>query len=142
MTGLANLVRLHRWILDEKRQTLVELEQLADRFKGELAVLEESLEAEKVEASRTLDGALAFQTFVAPALERRRVMRETVANLDREADAARDVVGEAFQELKKYETAQDQQKKRDDERRRRTAQLTLDELGVGLYRRGRAAGEG
>ena len=76
MTGLTNLVRLHSWILDEKRQRLVELEQLSDRFKGEVTVLEESLEAEKAEAVRTLDGALAFQTFVAPALDRRRALRE------------------------------------------------------------------
>ena len=142
MTGLANLVRLHRWILDEKRQRLVELEQLSDRFKGEMEQLERTLEAEKIEAGRTLDGALAFQTFIAPALERRRALRESVANLGREADSARDEVGAAFQELKKYETAQDQIDKRDDEGRRRTAQLALDELGVSLYRRDRAAGKG
>ena len=49
MTGLANLVRLHRWILDEKRQTLADLLQLGDRFKDELGVLEQSLEVERTE---------------------------------------------------------------------------------------------
>ena len=141
MTGLTNLVRLHSWILDEKRQRLVELEALTDRFKGELTLLEENLEAEKAEAVRTLDGALAFQTFVAPALERRKALRATVANLEREIETARDEVGAAFQELKKYETARNLQQQRDDEHRRRTTQLALDELGVSLYRRDRAAGE-
>ena len=141
MTGLANLVRLHRWILDEKRQKLVEIEQLSERFRCELEVLEQSLEAEKAEAARTLDGALAFQTFIAPALERRRRLRETVASIEREIEAARDDVGTAFQELKKYETAQGMQERLATEQRERTAQAALDELGVNLYRRGRAAGE-
>ncbi len=141
MTGLANLVRLHRWILDEKRQKLVEIEQMSERFRCELGVLEQSLETEKAEAARTLDGALAFQTFIAPALERRRILRESVANIDREIEAARDDMGSAFQELKKYETAQGMQERLETEQRERTAQAALDELGVSLYRRGRAAGE-
>ncbi len=141
MTGLANLVRLHRWILDEKRQKLVEIEQLSERFRCELEVLEQSLEAEKAEAARTLDGALAFQTFIAPALERRRTLRETVANIEREIEAARHDVGTAFQDLKKYETARGMQERLETEQRERTAQIALDDLGLSLYRRGRAAGE-
>ena len=142
MTGLTNLVRLHRWILDEKRQTLVDLLQLVERFKGELGVLEQSLDAERTEASRTLDGALAFQTYIAPALDRRSKLRQTIANLDSEIDLARDEVGAAFQELKKYETAQEIQQRHQDTERRRRDQVTLDDLGVSLYRRNRAAGEG
>ena len=141
MTGLANLVRLHRWILDEKRQKLVEIEQLSARFKGELEVIEQSLEAEKAEAARTLDGALAFQTFVAPALERRRILRETVANIDREAEATRDDVGVAFQELKKLESAQGRQERRETEQSEHAAKAALDELNASLYRRSRAAGD-
>lgn len=142
MTGLTNLVRLHRWILDEKRQTLVDLLQLVERFKGELGVLEQSLDAERTEASRTLDGALAFQTYIAPALDRRGKLRQTIANLDSEIELARDEVGAAFQELKKYETAQEIQERHHDTERRRRDQVTLDDLGVSLYRRNRAAGDG
>ena len=142
MTGLVNLVRLHRWILDEKRQNLADLLQLAERFKEELGVLEQSLEAERTEASRTLDGALAFQTYIAPALDRRGKLRRTIANLDSEIELARDEVGAAFQELKKYETAQEIQERHQNAERRRRDQVILDELGVSLYRRNRAAGEG
>ena len=141
MTGLANLVRLHRWILDEKRQKLVEIEQLSARFKGELGVLEQSLEAEKAEAARTLDGALAFQTFVAPALERRRILRETVANIDREAEATRDDVGVAFQELKKLESAHGRHERLETEQSEHAAKAALDKLNASLYRRSRAAGD-
>ncbi len=111
MTGLAILVRLHRRILDEKRQNLADLLQLAERFKDELGVLEQSLEAERTEASRTPNGALAFQTYIAPALDRRGKLRQTIANLDSEIELARDEVGAAFQELKKYEMAQEIEKR-------------------------------
>jgi flagellar export protein FliJ len=141
MTGLASLVRVHRWILDEKRQALANLLQLTERFKEELGVVEESLAAERAEASRTLDGALAFQTYIAPALDRRAKLRQTVANLDSEIEVARDEVGAAFQELKKFETAQETQERRKAADHRRRDQIALDDLGVSLYRRNRAAGE-
>ena len=72
MTGLANLVRLHFWNVGEMRQRFDRQVQLRNRLKDELARLEHGLEAERREARRTLDGALAYQTFVAPAPERRR----------------------------------------------------------------------
>jgi flagellar protein FliJ len=141
VSSLANLVRIHQWILDEKRQRLAGLQQLLDRMAGDLEVLEERLAAEREAAGRTLDGALAFQTFIPAALERRDKLRHSIANLGQEVETARDEVGEAFQELKKYETAQDIQQRQEFEQRRRREQLNLDEMGVGLYRRNRAAGD-
>jgi len=141
MSGLENLVRVHQWILDERRQRLAGLQQLLDRMSGDLEMLEETLEAERKSAGRTLDGALAFQTFIPAALERRDKLRHSIANLEREVEAARDEVGEAFQDLKKYQSAQDLQLRQEFEQRRRREQVSLDEMGVGLYRRNRAAGE-
>ena len=141
MSGLQNLVRVHQWILDEKRQRLAGLQQLLDRFRDDLDVLEQNLEAEKEAAANSFDGALAFQTFIPAALERRDKLRHSIANLEREVELARDDVGAAFQELKKYETAQELQERHESDQRRRREQITMDEMGVGLYRRGRAAGE-
>jgi len=141
MSGLANLVRVHQWILDEKRQSLAGLQQLFDRMSDDLEIMEEQLGAEREAAGKTLDGALAFQTFIPAALERRDKLRRSIANLEEEIEAARDEVGEAFQELKKYQSAQGLQLRQESEQRRRRDQATLDEMGVGLYRRNRAAGE-
>jgi flagellar export protein FliJ len=135
VSGLENLMRVHQWILDEKRQRLAGLQQLFDRMEGDLEILEEKIAAEREAASQTLDGALAFQTIIPAAEERCDKLRHSIANLEQEIETARDDVGEAFQELKKYQTAQDIQQ------RRQREQVTLDEMGVGLYRRNRAAGE-
>ena len=141
MSGLENLVRVHQWILDEKRQRLAGLQQLLDRMTGDLEIMEETLERERESAGKTLDGALAFQTFIPAALERRDKLRHSIANLEQEVEAARDEVGEAFQDLKKYQSAQDLQVRQEFDRRRRRDQASLDEMGVSLYRRNRAAGE-
>ena len=141
MSGLENLVRVHQWILDEKRQRLAGLQQLLDRMESDLEILEEKLTAEREAAARTLDGALAFQTIIPAALERRDKLRHSIANLEQEIETARDEVGEAFQDLQRYQTAQGIQQRQEVERRRRRDHLTLDEMGVGLYRRNRAAGD-
>jgi chromosome segregation ATPase len=135
VSGLENLMRVHQWILDEKRQRLTGLQQLLDRMEGDLEVLGDKLAAEREAASRTLDGALAFQTIIPAAEERCDKLRHSIANLEQELETAQNEVGEAFQELKKYQTAQDIQQ------RRQREQVTLDEMGVGLYRRNRAVGE-
>ncbi|MDX1425176.1 MAG: hypothetical protein R3322_18650 [Kiloniellales bacterium] len=141
MSGLENLVRVHQWVLDEKRQRLSGLEQLLGRMEDDLEILEEKLAAEREAAGRSLDGALAFQTIIPAALERRDKLRHSIANLRAEIEAARDEVGEAVQDLKKYQTAQGIQERQETEKRRRRDTLTLEQSGVGLYRRPRAAGD-
>ena len=142
MTGLANVVRLHFWNVGEMRQRLNRQVQLGRRLKDELARLEQILEAERREASRTIDGALAYQTFVAPALERRRKLREAIARQECEVAAARDDLDTAIQDLKEYESARILQEKHTTALREHRAQLPLDDPGVSLYRRRNATGKG
>ena len=84
MSGLENLVRVHQWVRDEKRQRLSGLEQLLGRMEDDLEILEEKLAAEREAAGRSLDGALAFQTIIPAALERRDKLRHSIANLERD----------------------------------------------------------
>ena len=141
MSSLESLARVHQWVLDEKRQCLTGLTQLLERMAGDLEVLEEQLAAEREAASRTIDGALAFQTIIPAIQDRRDKLHRSIDSLEQELEIARDEVGEAFQGLRKYVTAQEIQERQERERRRRREQLPLDEAGVGLYRRNRAIGE-
>jgi len=141
MSNLESLARVHQWILDEKRQRLAGLTQLLERMAGDLEVLEEQLAAEREAASRTLDGALAFQTIIPAVEDRRDKLRHSIDNLEQELEIARDEVGEAFQELRKYVSAQEIQERQERERRRRREQLPLDDMGASLYRRNRAGGK-
>ena len=142
MSALNSMVRVHRWALEEKQQKLAEIERFSDRMRQDLERLDEHLASERDAAARTPDGTKAFASFIAAALERRRRLVDSIANLEREADLARDEVGEAFRELKKYEMAQDNAKTRAGLQRKKQEQLALDEVGVGLYRQRPAGTDG
>ncbi len=102
MTALGSLVRVHSWVLDEKCQKLAGLEELAGKMHEDLENLEAELNSEQRAATGSIEGTIAFPAFVAAALERRKKLRESIANLGLAIDAARAEVREAFQEVKKY----------------------------------------
>ncbi len=140
MTALGSLVRVHSWALNEKRQKLAGLEELADKMHQDLEQLETELNNEQRAATGSIEGTIAFPAFVAAALERRRKLRESIVNLGLAIDAARTEVREAFQEVKKYELAQDNHERREREKAARREQRELDELGANMHRRKKASG--
>ncbi len=135
MSALASLVRVHTWALNEKRQTLAGLEELADKLHGDLEALEAELQREQSAATGSIEGTIAFPAFVAAALERRKRLRVSIANLDLGIEAAREEVREAYQEVKKYELARDNDERREQEKLALTERKDLDELGATLHQR-------
>ncbi len=140
MTALGSLVRVHSWALNEKRQKLAGLEELADKMHQDLAQLEAELNNEQRAVAGSMEGAIAFPAFVAAALERRKKLRESIAALGLAIDAARTEVREAYQEVKKYELAQDNYQRREREKVARRERRELDELGANMHRRKKASG--
>ncbi len=135
MSALGSLVRVHTWALNEKRQTLVGLEELADKLHGDLEDLEAGLQREQSAATGSIEGTIAFPAFVAAALERRKRLRVSIANLDLGIEAAREEVREAYQEVKKYELARDNDERREQDKLALTERKDLDELGAALHQR-------
>ncbi len=140
MTAFGSLVRVHSWALDEKRQKLASLEELADRMHGDLEQLGAEMNDEQRAAAGSMEGTIAFPAFVAAALERRKKLHETIANLGLAIDTARAEVREAFQEVKKYELARDNHERREREKVARREQNELDELGANMHQRKKASG--
>ncbi len=141
MTTLGSLVRVHSWALNEKRQKLAGLEELVDKMHQDLEHLEAELNDEQRAAAGSIEGTIAFPAFVAAALERCRKLRESIAGLGLAIDAARAEVREAFQEVKKYELAQEIHERREREKVARREQRELDELGANMHQRKKASGE-
>ncbi len=100
MTALQSMVRVHRWVLEEKQRKLVELQDLADRLRNDLAQLDSELETERKAAEASDEAGLAYPGYVAATLDRRKRLCESIENLENEAEAAREEVAEAFAELK------------------------------------------
>ncbi len=135
MTALGSLVRVHTWALDEKRQTLGGLEGMADKLRDDLENLEAELRREQTAATGSMEGTIAFPAFVAAALERRKRLRLSIANLELAIEAAREEVREAYQEVKKYELARDNHERRERDRLALRERKALDELSATVHRR-------
>ena len=135
MSTLGSLVRVHTWALDEKRQTLAGMERLAEKLENDLRDLEAELLRERSAATGSVEGTIAFPAFVAAALERRKKLLVSIANLELAIEAAREEVRESYREVKKYELARDNDERRERDRLALRERNTLDELGMTLHRR-------
>lgn len=136
MSALDSMVRVHRWMLDEKRRKLADLERFVGKMRDELAELDGQVESERQVASQApYESQQAYASFHAAAVERRRRLQATVDNLQREVDVAREEVNEAFGELKGYEGARENAIRRQLEEKAKREQLALDETSIGIYRR-------
>ncbi len=135
MSALGSLVRVHTWALNEKRQTLTGLERLADKLQGDLEGLEAEMQQEQGAATGSIEGTIAFPAFVAAALERRKRLRLSIANLDLAIEVAREEVREAYREVKKYELARDNHERRERDRVTLRERKEFDELGATLHQR-------
>lgn len=135
MTALDQLVRLHRWTLDEKRQKLAELERFRAKLLGNIQVLEAELLREQAAAELSQTASLSLPGFIQATGDRRRKIEDSIAEIDRSIEAAREEISLAFQEFKKYETAHGNHLRREAQKRSRREQTASDELGIDQHRR-------
>ena len=140
MTAIDQLVRLHRWNLDEKRQKLADLERLRDRLVGNMDSIKTDLQREREAATVSDVTSITLPAFIRATLARLEKIEESIAEVDRSIAAARDEITEAFQEFKKYETAHDNHQRREAQKRSKREQSVADELSLEIHRRQAAGG--
>jgi chromosome segregation ATPase len=139
VSALDQLVRLHRWNLDEKRQKLAELERFRAKLLGNIESLEAELAREQAAAERSEVTSVSLPAFIKATVDRRRKIEGSITEVDRSIALARDEIAQAFQEFKKYETAHGNHQRREALKQSRREQNAADELGIDLHRR-QAAG--
>ncbi len=137
MKGLATLIRFKKWNLDEKRRALAELERLERNLRTELSDLADELQSEQVAAQSSLESGFAYADFARSVRLRRDRIDESLASIEKQAEAARDEVAEAFEELKRYELTQAGRERDARAQAERREQQTLDEVAQDAYRRRR-----
>lgn len=136
MSSLKTIIRLHKWRLDEKRRALAELQNLADRLKAEIEKVKAEMAAEQATARADFDVAFSYAGFAQAALERGRKLAESLVQVEAQVAVATDEMAQAFQEVKRYELAEEERQKRENEKRRQKDNLLLDETAlVGFLRR-------
>jgi flagellar FliJ protein len=135
MKAIDGLIRLHRWKLDEKRLKLAELERLVVHLQDELRKLADVVVEERAIAANSAEAGYAFGPFAAEAIERRKRIQQSLAEAEGQMEAAHDEVAEAFRELKKFDIVKSRDLRAAEDRERRREQVSLDEIGLSLYRR-------
>jgi flagellar protein FliJ len=135
MKALENLIRVNSWVLDGKRRKLAELEDLRAEFYREIAYFEEQLKLNQAAAAGSPEIAQTYGHYAVTVIERRRVLRESIAEAQEAVDAATDEVHLAYQEVKKFETALEREKERRRKEEERVAQIEQDEMALNMFRR-------
>lgn len=139
MSALDQLVRLHRWRLEEERRKMGELQRLAERLNDQIKTLDESVEREAAATKehRTLELSRAFAAFADLARMRREKLVRSQADVTFRIEQAREAVLEVYRELEKYEQALKSREERKQAEIKRRERIREDEIGMDLHRRRR-----
>src|SRR6185437_8402194 len=103
-----NLLRLHRWRLQERQDYLVGLESLMERLRADARRLQDEIAETERAAGRPANNAPANYTieptlYLAPMLERRQKIERSMAEIEAQIEEARETVASAQQEVKHAE---------------------------------------
>lgn len=135
MSSLKTVIRLHKLQLDEKRRVLAELQNLGDRLKAEIERLREEIVQEQQTARDDFAVSFTYANFAQAALERGRRLGESLAQVEVQIAAATEQMAEAYQELKRFELAEEERLKREKEKLKRKEANMLDETALVGFRR-------
>jgi flagellar export protein FliJ len=136
MRNRETLIRLHRFQVDEKRRKLAELELMAQEFRARERELEAQVLAEQKKAGISDVAHFAYPMFAKSVIRRRQNILASIEDIERQLDAAKDELAAAFRELKKYELLEDSRKRKHRKEVMRVEQAELDEVALGIHRRG------
>ena len=137
MSALDQLIRLHRWRLDELRRHLTDVESLAAKLEEQRRRLDTDDKREQSLAGASPEAAFAYPAYARQLIERRRKLAQSQSEAAEQIAKAQAALAEAFQELKRYETAAANRVRQQQRREQTKQQQALDEIGIDRFRRRR-----
>src|SRR5258705_12245634 len=125
-----SLLRLKRFRVDELKRRLGTLDEMKTDLERKLADLDDSVVREKNRAADSDIGRLAFPSFLQSIDVRRKNIRTTMSELDRERAQQQDDLAGAFQDLKSFELAEEERLRRATDAENRPAQPRLHAMAI------------
>jgi len=125
-----SLLRLKRFRVDELKRRLATLNEMKGDLEKKLSDLDDSVTRERQRAHDSDIGRLAFPSFLQSIEVRRKNIRNTMNDLERERALQQDDLAAAFQDLKSFELAEEERLRRATEVESRAAQARLDEMAM------------
>ena len=134
------LIQLAKQKLDEKKTKLADIVRLRETYEQRIQGIEDQIEAERAAASVAAETAEqvfignAFPQFVDAARGKQQKLGETLEQVERQERLARIEVQGAYQEVRKFEIAEEQRLEKVRLERERVEQIEMDELALNLHR--------
>ncbi|MEN6542881.1 flagellar export protein FliJ [Parvibaculum sp.] len=135
MRNRDSLIRLHRFQVDEKRRQVAELEVMLQEFRTRERELEAQVLLEQEKAGISDVAHFAYPMFAKSVIRRRENILNSIQDIERQLEAAKEDLSGAFRELKKYEIVEDNRKLRLRREAVRVEQRELDDIALGIHRR-------
>jgi len=132
--GLAGLIRLHRWRLDEKRETVAELERLAARLRHELSDLDRHFADHQNLAVAPPAGTSIDDHPAAVAIARRAKLTASLMEVEGRIRGALNEVAHAAREIEKFDLVKARRERALKERERHREPAGVDSLGPPVER--------
>jgi hypothetical protein len=102
MSVRENLLRLHRWRLQERQDYLAGLESLRERLRADAVRLQEEIGESEAAGGRAVDGG-GPPAYLVPLIERRGKIERSMGEIEAQIGEAREMVEAAQQEVKHAE---------------------------------------
>ena len=135
MKGMGTLIRVQKWKLDEKRQTISDMENLLASFCTQLEKLNLEQVREQEIARIDPDAGFLYASYAEAAKLRRENLLASIAESEQRIEIARDEMAEVFQELKKYEISEETRLRLLKELQEKRQQEEMDGFSIEMYRR-------
>lgn len=132
---LHGVIRLQQWEVDEKRRILGQLLGQEQQLLQGIKSLEREREREAKAAAEDQSVAFLYGAYIKAYLKRKETFENALADLRKQIARARDMVAEAFTELKSYEITQENRDKAEKKEREKKEQQEMDERSMMLHRR-------
>jgi flagellar FliJ protein len=132
MKSRKSLIQLRRFEVDERRQTVSDIENMIGELQQMVVDLERQIEVEQERAGVSDVNHFAYPTFAKAAIQRRDNLKNSIQELEVKFGEARDQLAEAFEELKKVELIEERDAERLREHSAAQEQVELHEIGINM----------
>ncbi len=129
MRDFHTLIKVQKFHLDQQRQVLAARQAEADAIIMAIAMLQANLETEKARAAANPEANINVGIFIKAELERHIRLQSDLSAKEREIDVEREKLALLFEELKRYEIAQETRDREARAEEEKQENFELDELG-------------
>ncbi|MBB6250047.1 flagellar FliJ family protein [Nitrospirillum iridis] len=140
MKSLKTLIRLHKNEVDDKRRHLTQLREHDDQLAARRRQFEAQVEMERQLSGTSVDMAMAFANYIPQIKLQRNALEQARLQLVIAIRRAEEDLAQAFQELKRFELAEEERIRQEKAELARKESMMLDE--VAAQRHTRQQGEG